>query len=127
MRLLLDTHILLWCLEGGEDLSDQARQLISSADAVYASAANIWEIIIKISTGKLKIQIDPHDLVQTMRDSGFEMLSIKPEHALKLMDLDNFHRDPFDRILIAQSLVEPLHLVTRDSVVAKYGGNIIQV
>ena len=127
MRLLLDTHILLWCLKGGEDLPDQARQIISSADAVYASAANIWEIIIKISTGKLKIQIDPQDLVQTMRDSGFEMLSIKPEHALKLMDLDNFHRDPFDRILIAQSLVEPLHLVTRDSVVAKYGGNIIQV
>jgi PIN domain nuclease of toxin-antitoxin system len=127
MRLLLDTHILLRCLEGGEDLSDQTRQIISSADAVYASAANIWEIIIKISTGKLKIQIDPQDLVQTMTDSGFEMLSIKPEHALKLMDLDNLHRDPFDRILIAQSLVEPLHLVTSDSVVAKYGGNIIRV
>ncbi|MFQ5641672.1 MAG: type II toxin-antitoxin system VapC family toxin [bacterium] len=127
MRLLLDTHILLWCLEGGEDLSPQTRQLISSADAVYASAANIWEIIIKISTGKLKIQIEPQDLVQTMTDSGFEMLSIKPEHALKLMDLDRHHWDPFDRILIAQSLVEPLHLVTCDSVVAKYGGNIIRV
>ena len=127
MRLLLDTHILLWCLEGGENLSDQARQIISSADAVYASAANIWEIVIKTSTGKLKIQLDPKDLIQTIVDSGFEMLSIKPEHALKLMDLSNFHRDPFDRILIAQSLVEPLHLVTSDSLVAKYSGNIIRV
>ncbi len=127
MRLLLDTHILLWCLEGGEKLSRAARQTISSADEVYASAANIWEIVIKTSTGKLEIDVEPQKLVQSITASGFEMLSIKPEHALKLADLDNYHRDPFDRILIAQSLVEPLHLVTRDSVVAKYGGNIIQV
>ncbi len=127
MRLLLDTHILLWCLEGGENLPEQARQVILSADEVYASAANIWEIIIKTSTGKLKIQISPQDMVQAIADSGFEMMNIKPEHALKLTDLENFHRDPFDRILIAQSLVEPLHLVTCDSMVAKYGGNIIRV
>ncbi|MFQ5652985.1 MAG: type II toxin-antitoxin system VapC family toxin [bacterium] len=127
MRLLLDTHILLWCLDGDENLPEKARQIILSADAVYVSAANIWEIIIKQSTGKLKIQTDPQDLVQTMTDSGFEMLSIKPEHALKLVDLQDIHRDPFDRILIAQSLVEPLHLVTCDSVVAQYGGNTIRV
>lgn len=127
MRLLLDTHILLWCLEGEEKLSDQARKIILSADEVYASAANVWEIIIKISTGKLKIQTDPQDMVEAIADSGFEMLFIKPEHALKLMDLQDIHRDPFDRILIAQSLVEPLHLVTCDSVVAKYGGNVIKV
>lgn len=127
MRLLLDTHILLWCLEGGEKLPDQARQVILSAEEVYASAANIWEIVIKTATGKLKLQSDPQDMVQAIAASGFEMLSIKPEHAVKLMDLQVFHRDPFDRILIAQSLVEPLHLVTCDSVVAKYGGNIIRV
>ena len=127
MRLLLDTHVLLWCLEGDENLPEQARQIILSADAVYASAANIWEIVIKTSTGKLKIQTDPQNMIQSMADSGFEMLSIKPEHALKLVDLQNIHQDPFDRILIAQSLVEPLHLVTCDSVVAKYGGNIIRV
>ena len=127
MRLLLDTHILLWCLQDDDNLPDQARQLILSADAVYASAANIWEIIIKTSTGKLKIETDPPDLVQAIADSGFEMIYIKPEHALKLMDLEDFHRDPFDRILIAQSLVEPLHLVTCDSVVAQYGGNVVPV
>ena len=127
MRILLDTHILLWCLEGREKLSPQARQIISSADEVYASAANIWEIIIKTSTGKLKIEVDPQEFVQIIADSGFEMISIKPEHVLKLADLHDYHRDPFDRILIAQSLVEPLHLVTADSVVAKYGGNTIRV
>ncbi len=127
MRLLLDTHVLLWCLEGSESLTNKTRKLISSAELVYASAANVWEIVIKIATGKLKLQIDPQDLVQIIMESGFEMLSIKPEHALKLLDLENFHRDPFDRILIAQSLVEPLHLVTSDSVMAKYGGNIIRV
>ncbi len=127
MRLLLDTRILLWCLEGEEKLPDQAHTIISSADEVYASAANIWEIIIKTSTGKLKIETDPQGMVQAIADSGFQMLSIKPEHALKLMHLQDFHRDPFDRILIAQSLVEPLHLVTCDSVVAKYNGNIIKV
>jgi len=127
VRLLLDTHILLWCLQDDDNLPDQARQLILSADAVYASAANIWEIIIKTSTGKLKIETDPPDLVQAIVDSGFEMICIKPEHALKLMDLEDFHRDPFDRILIAQSLVEPLHLVTCDSVVAQYGGNVVPV
>ena len=108
-------------------IAEQARQLILSADEVYASAANIWEIIIKTSTGKLKIQTDPQEMVQAIADSGFEMLSIKPEHAFKLMDLQDFHRDPFDRILIAQSQIEPLHLVTCDSVVAQYRGNIIKV
>jgi len=127
MNLLLDTHILLWCLEGNEKLSGEARQLISSADTVYASAANIWEIIIKITNGRLKLMSDPQTLVQTITDSGFEMLPIKPEHAVKLMDLQGIHQDPFDRILIAQSLVEPLHLVTCDSVIAKYRGNIISV
>ncbi len=127
MRLLLDTHVLLWCLEGNDSLTDRARKTISSADSVYASAVNVWEIVIKILTGKLQLQIDPQDLVETITESGFEMLAIKPEHALKLLDLEDFNRDPFDRILIAQSLVEPLHLVTCDSVVAKYGGNIIRV
>ncbi len=127
MRLLLDTHVLLWCLEGEKDLPRRARQVILSADQVYASAASVWEIVIKISIGKLKIETDPHDILQAITDSGFDMLSIKPEHAFKLLDLGDLHRDPFDRILIAQSQVEPLHLVTSDSVVAQYGGNIIQV
>ncbi len=127
MRVLLDTHLLLWCLEKSEKLPDQAYQIILTADEVYASTANIWEIIIKISIGKLKVQAKPQDMIQTIADSGFEMLSIKPEHALKLAELEDIHRDPFDRILIAQSMVEPLHLLTCDSAIAKYGGNIIHM
>ncbi len=127
MRLLLDTHILLWCLEGDANLPERARELILSADETYASSANLWEIVIKISLGKLKIDTDLQDMLHAIRDSGFELLAIRPEHVLKLPDLPELHRDPFDRILIAQSLVEPLHLVTCDTVMAKYGGNIVRV
>ncbi|MCP4681290.1 MAG: type II toxin-antitoxin system VapC family toxin [Desulfobacterales bacterium] len=127
MRLLLDTHILLWCLEESNDLPDQAYQLVLSADDVYASTVNVWEIIIKLSIGKLDLDIDVHDLMKVIAKSGFKILDIKPDHAIKLMDLEDYHRDPFDRMLIAQSLVEPLHLVTCDSVIAKYNANIIEV
>ena len=71
--------------------------------------------------------MDINDLVSVIKQSGFELLSIKPEHAIKLADLEDYHRDPFDRMLIAQSLVEPLHLVTGDAMVAKYKANIIKV
>jgi len=127
MKLLLDTHILLRCLEGSKNLTNKTRQLVSSADEVYASTVNIWEIIIKQSIGKLDIKIDIHDLIDVIYQSGFEVLHIKPEHAIKLVDLEDFHKDPFDRMLISQSLVEPLHLVTSDSVVARYNTNIIKV
>ena len=127
MRILLDTHILLWCLEGSHSLPIRAEELIQSADEVYASTVNIWEMIIKQSIGKLTLKMDINDLVSVIKQSGFELLSIKPEHAIKLADLEDYHRDPFDRMLIAQSLVEPLHLVTGDAMVAKYKANIIKV
>ncbi len=127
MKLLLDTHILLWALEESDNLPDKARQLVFSADEVYASTVNIWEIIIKLSIGKLEIKINVHDLIQVIKQSGFEILHVKPDHVIKLVDLEEHHRDPFDRMLIAQSHVEPLHLVTCDSIVAKYNGNIIRV
>jgi PIN domain nuclease of toxin-antitoxin system len=127
MKLLLDTHILLWCLQESDELPNKARQLILSADEVYASTVNIWEIIIKQSIGKIEIKIDLDDLIQVIEKTGFEILHIKPNHAVKLADLENIHRDPFDRMLISQSLVEPLRLVTGDSMVAKYNANIIKV
>lgn len=127
MRILLDTHILIWCLQSSENLPVAAHDLIMSADEVYASAANIWEIIIKMAIGKLTLPLNHNDLLAAIEASGFSILSIKPEHALKLMDVQNLHRDPFDRILIAQSLNEPMHLLTCDSMVANYGGNVIKV
>jgi PIN domain nuclease of toxin-antitoxin system len=127
MRVLLDTHILLWCLEESDKLPDKARDLLLSADIVFASTVNLWEIMIKQSIGRLELKIDMHDIIQVIEQSGFSILPIKPNHAVKLVDLEEFHRDPFDRMLIAQSLVEPLHLLTCDTIVAKYKGNIVKV
>ncbi len=73
------------------------------------------------------MEIDVHGLKEVIDQSGFEILHIKPDHAIKLIDLEDYHGDPFDRMLIAQSLVEPLHLVTCDSIMAKYNANIIRV
>jgi len=127
MRILLDTHILVWCLEENKTLPSKARELILAADEVYASAANIWEMAIKISIGKLNLSVDHHELIQIILKSGFKLLAITPEHAIKTIDLQDHHKNPFDRILIAQSLVEPLHPLTADAAIAKYSlPNIIK-
>lgn len=127
MRILLDTHILLWFLDDSPELPQKTLSLLKSADEVYASTVNLWEIVVKHSIGKLKISFDVHDLVEIISQSGIEILSIKPEHALKLADLENYHKDPFDRLLISQSMVEPLHLLTSDSLIAQYKGNVIKI
>ena len=127
MRLLLDTHVLLWCLEENDALTQKAYDLLHSAEEIFVSAASLWEIIIKISVGKLEMKCSLDDLPHVISESGFKMLSIKPQHVLKLADLEAHHKDPFDRILIAQSSVEPLQLVSSDTVIAKYKGNIIKI
>jgi len=127
MRILLDTHILIWCLTANPAMSQKAIDIINGADKVYVSVANIWEIVIKQSVGKLKIDITGYELLEAIKNSGFEFLDIKPQHAIKLLSLEDHHRDPFDRMLIAQSLTEPLHLLTIDDKVAQYHGNIIKL
>lgn len=127
MRILLDTHILIWILDESPELSQKTISLIKSADEVYASTVNIWEIVVKHSMGKLVLDFKIEDLFNVITYSGIEILNIKPEHALKLADLEDIHKDPFDRMLIAQSIIEPLHLITTDSKVTQYKGNIIEV
>ncbi len=127
MRILLDTQILLWCLDDGKKLPAEAKRQILAADEVYASGANIWEVAIKISIGKIKFGVELKHFVQEITRSGFRILDIKPDHALRLAELENIHRDPFDRMLVAQSISEPLHLMTCDSLVAKYKSNIILI
>ncbi len=127
MRVLVDTRILLWCLEESDKLPDKAREILLSAEIVFASAVNLWEIMIKQSIGRLELKIEMHDIIKVIEQSGFSILPIKPNHVIKLVDLEDFHRDPFDRMLISQSLVEPLHLVTCDTIIARYKGNIIKV
>ncbi|ABQ26634.1 type II toxin-antitoxin system VapC family toxin [Geotalea uraniireducens] len=125
MRILLDTHIYLWWLDDSPQLSMAARTMIQEAETVYISSATLWEAVIKIGLGKL--EADPAELVAGIRASGFEPLPITPEHALALPGLANHHKDPFDRMLIAQAISEPLRLVTMDGVLSAYSELVIQV
>jgi len=118
IRLLLDTQILLWALAGHRRLPREARRLIDDHESIV-SAASIWEIAIKVSIGRL--EADPAAVRQALDPSGFEELAVTGEHAARVVQLPAHHRDPFDRLLVAQSLVEQLVLLTTDSQLAAYG------
>lgn len=118
MRLLLDTHVLLWWLDGGAMLSKVARAAIADADAeIHVSAVTAWEIGIKKRLGKLRA---PGRLDRELAAHRFEALAITVAHAIALERLPDHHEDPFDRMLIAQATVEGLTLVTRDANIQKY-------
>ena len=124
MNLLLDTHVLLWCLENNPKLSPKVRDTIADgSNSVFVSAAVVWEMSIKESAGKLRV---PENLEEVLEENYFEMLPITIRHALALSDLPAHHKDPFDRMLIAQALVENLTLVTRDTVISQYEVPVLQ-
>jgi PIN domain nuclease of toxin-antitoxin system len=118
MRILLDTHIYLWWLQDHPKLSQTARALIVDASEVYISSASIWEATIKAGIGKLEADID--QLVAEIANSGFLELPISAKHAATVAQLPDIHRDPFDRILVAQALCEPLRLLTADGILGGY-------
>ena len=118
VRVLLDTHLLLWALGAPARLPARARRIIRDAD-VYVSAASIWEISIKAALGKLRA--DPHEVLAALDPAGFLGLSIAGGHAARVASLPQIHRDPFDRLLIAQALEEPMRLLTDDAVLGAYG------
>ena len=119
MRLLLDTHALLWWLAGGQDLSPEARQAIAEGSTeVHVSAATVWEIGIKQARGKLRA---PAGLLEEIERHRFRLLPIEGMHALAAAGLPPVHHDPFDRMLVAQARVEGLQVVTRDPAIAAYG------
>lgn len=117
MRVLLDTHLLLWALASPLKLSKEARKLIDTS-GVYASAASIWEISIKASLGKLSA--DPTEILEALEPAGLSLLPVLGEHAGKVAQLPPRHKDPFDRMLIAQALTEPMILLTNDEALAGY-------
>jgi len=119
MRLLLDTHVFLWAVADNRKLKAAARQRMLAADEIYVSAASIWEIAIKSRLGKL--QGDPVKLAAAIADSGFLELPVSAAHAARVAQLPLHHHDPFDRLLIAQSLCEPLLLLTADELLTHYG------
>jgi PIN domain nuclease of toxin-antitoxin system len=121
VNLLLDTHVLIWWDEGRR-LAPGARRAIADADAVYVSAATAWEIAIKIGLGRLR---PTRTVEQAANESGFLELPVTLVHAERVAALPTHHRDPFDRLLIAQAAVEDLTLVTRDPVFQQYPVAII--
>jgi PIN domain nuclease of toxin-antitoxin system len=123
MRLLLDTHIMLWAMQDSRSLSTMARKILRGAEAVHVSAASLWEIAIKVSLGKLSVDLE--QLEQKLGDGGFLPLPISWTHAAQLRQLPPLHRDPFDRMLIAQALSEPLRLLTHDAALAAYSDLVI--
>lgn len=120
MRLLLDTNIFLWCLLDDKKLTKQIRRLIDDADERYISSASVWEIVIKKGIGKLDTDNNLENLPEVIESSGFIELPITSKHAAATYHLPNIHKDPFDRLLIAQSITEPLIFLTADKSLQKY-------
>jgi len=121
MRVLLDTHVLLWWLADSKSLRAADKRLIASPKSlVYVSAASVWEVEIKRALGKIEL---PTDWADHLEDGGFRLLSVTCQHALQVTKLPPVHRDPFDRMLVAQAQVEGLVLLTYDSLVKKYGAS----
>lgn len=125
MRLLVDTHLLLWAAASSSRLPREARALIEDpANEVYYSAASIWEIAIKSALRRKDFQVDVPALLAALPRMGFVELPVTGAHAARVVQLANIHRDPFDRLLVAQSVVEPLALLTNDALLARYGDGI---
>ena len=122
MKLLLDTHILLWAAGEPEKLSEPARKmLLDTRNTLFFSAANIWEIFIKSGIGRNDFKVDAHRLRKMLVINGYTELAITTEHVLRVDSLPQLHKDPFDRVLIAQAHSEGMFLLTVDSVVINYG------
>ena len=124
MGNLLDTHTLIWFMNGNDHLSSQASKLIVNGTN-YVSIASLWEIAIKISIGKLKLHFSYHSILEQLTENNFDILPITFEDTLSISTLGFHHRDPFDRILIAQSINNKLQLITKDESFGLYNIGVI--
>jgi len=121
VKLLLDTHLLLWAAGQPDRLSKTARDLIEAEDSeLIFSTASLWEIVIKRGLGREDFKVDPRLLRRGLLDNGYTELPIASEHVVAIDALPPLHKDPFDRVLVAQALVEGIILLTTDEVVACY-------
>ena len=125
MRLLLDTHVWLWAMMEPERLNAVARHSIEREAELILSVASIWEMAIKQASGKLRIEGRLEGFRRSVRQMNGTELAIRAEHALAAAALPEHHRDPFDRMLVAQARVDGLVLVTADELVMAYGGDLI--
>ncbi len=121
MRILLDTHILLWALVEPAKLPIKARALLEDdANEVWFSAASIWEITIKAQAGRVDFPVSPDEIAAAAEETGFAELPVCARHAAAVCTLPLHHRDPFDRLLIAQAITEPARLLTVDAALGRY-------
>ena len=128
MRLLLDTRIALWAITDDRRLAAAARDLILDPEhVVVVSAANVWEIAIKHALAKVDMPVAGSQAMSFFREAGYELLPISAQHAAAVEALPPLHRDPFDRIIVAQALHEPMRLVTHDAAVKAYSDSILLV
>jgi len=128
LNLLLDTHVALWAITDSPRLSQKARDLIvAPKTSVFVSAATLWEIAIKSSLGRGDMPVSARDAMRYFQESGYRFLPIEAEHALAVEELPQHHQDPFDRILVAQAMTEPMRLMTHDALVALYSDTIIKI
>jgi len=126
MRVLIDTHILIWHLEDDPHLSLASSEIIADLDnEVLISIASLWEIAIKLSKGKLAISKSINDVVGHIQGSTSLLFAIAPEHLIHVASLPFHHKDPFDRLIIAQSLVENIPILTADSNFSQYGVELL--
>lgn len=121
MKLLLDTHLLIWVAADHPTLSDEARVVIEDTDnTLYFSVASMWEIVIKSALGREDFQVDARVLRRSLLDAGYEELSVESQHAFEVATLPSLHRDPFDRLLLGQAIAEGIVLLTHDDQIKRY-------
>jgi len=123
VKILLDTHILLWAISDSDKLSEEHRRIIENPDnVIFISIATLWELTIKQSLGKIDL---PDSFLSDLTHNGYETMKIEVSHLIELKKLPLHHRDPFDRILIAQAISENCKLLTTDHEILKYNGNFL--
>jgi PIN domain nuclease of toxin-antitoxin system len=122
MRYLLDTHTLIWFLEGDHRLSAAANDIVSDADNdIYVSIVSLWEMAIKISLGKLQLSQSLEQVIDQLGQQNITLFEVHPTHVLTVLSLPFEHRDPFDRLLIAQALVEDMKFISNEALFLRYG------
>lgn len=125
MKVLLDTHLLLWAAGQPDRLSADARALIESAEnELFFSSASLWEIVIKRGLGRADFKVDARLLRRGLLDNGYSELPVASEHVVAIEGLPPIHKDPFDRVLLAQAQVEGITLLTADPTLAQYPGPV---
>lgn len=126
MDLLLDTHAFIWFLNGDDQLPTAVKTLITdTSNRCFLSIASLWEIAIKNSLGKLEMQGNFSQIATFLSGNDIEVLPITFEHIQRLLQLEYLHRDPFDRMIIAQSLTEDISLVSKDDIFRRYGASLL--